>query len=82
MSDDKAHTHSAYTRKRSGNRQVIWLEIGRGRLDADQAFHGLLDRVPIGGFDGYVYFAPIGTLPPNPEPKPQHPSLAAEDQED
>ncbi|WP_263356147.1 hypothetical protein [Acidicapsa ligni] len=47
----------------------MWLEIGNGRLDSDGIFHGFLDRTPIGGFSGYVYFAPVGTTPAEPEPE-------------
>jgi hypothetical protein len=68
MTDDKAPTHSAFARRRLGKRHFTWLEIGKGRLDIDLKFHGILDRLPIGGFDGYVYFAPIGTTPLEPEP--------------
>ncbi len=73
MTDSKAPTHSAFTRKRLGKRHFTWLEIGNGRLDTDGTFHGFLDRTPIGGFDGYVYFAPIGTTPPDVEPQPDRP---------
>jgi hypothetical protein len=69
MPDEKAPTHVAYAMKRLSKTRFIWLEIGRGRLDKDGVFHGFLDRMPIGGFTGYVYFAPIGTQPPLPEPE-------------
>ena len=49
--------------------RFIWLEIGKGRLDSDGAFHGFIDRLPVGGFSGYVYFGRIGTEPPAPEPE-------------
>jgi hypothetical protein len=78
MADPKAPTHSAFTRKRLGKRHFTWLEIGKGRLDSDGIFHGILDRTPIGGFDGYVYFAPIGQEPPDPEP--ERPSTVSTDE--
>lgn len=68
MTDNKAPTHSAFARRRVGKRHFVWLEVGKGRLDSDGIFHGLIDRAPIGGFDGYLYFAPIGHEPPDPEP--------------
>jgi hypothetical protein len=77
MADPKASTHSALTRKRLGKRHFTWLEIGKGRLDGDGKFHGFLDRLPIGGFDGYVYFVPIGQEPP--EPEPEQPRQTSED---
>jgi hypothetical protein len=63
-----------------GRRHLTWLEIGKGRLDSDGIFHGLLDRSPLGGFDGYVYFAPIGQQPPDPEP--ERPGQTPEDRDD
>ena len=50
-----------------------WLEIGTGRDDQDGAVHVFLDRMPIGGFTGYVYLAPIGVKPPITEPHPERP---------
>jgi hypothetical protein len=79
MTDDKDPTHAAFVRKRMGKRHHVWLEIGKGRLDSNGIFHGLLDRMPIGGFDGYVYFAPVGEQPP--EAEPQHPGQNSEDEE-
>jgi hypothetical protein len=78
MADSKAPTHTAYSRQRISKTRSIWLEIGKGRLDGNGVFHGLLDRMPIGGFSGYCYFAPIGAAPP--EEEPQRPDDAAEDQ--
>lgn len=69
MADDKNPTHVAYAKKRLTRTQFVWLEIGRGRLDNNGVFHGLLDRMPIRGFDGYVYFAPIGEPPPQAAPQ-------------
>ena len=33
-------------------------------------------RLPIGGFTGYFYLAPVGTQPPVIEPAPQRPVQA------
>lgn len=83
MSDDKAApTHTAYALKREGKRSARWLEIGKGRYDPHTgAFHGFLDRTPIGGFNGYVYFSPNGVNPPEPELPPQRPDSPGEDEE-
>jgi hypothetical protein len=44
------------------------------RLGPDSGIiHVLLDRTPIGGFNGYVYLLPIGIEPPLPEPEPHRP---------
>jgi hypothetical protein len=67
MADNKAPTHVAYTKKWLTKKQFVWLEIGKGRQDGDGTFQSFLDRLPIGGFNGYVYFAPIGALPPEPD---------------
>jgi hypothetical protein len=69
MTESKAPTHIAYVRKRITKNRFVWLQMGKGRLDSDGVFHGLLDLLPIGGFDGYVYFAPIGKEPPAAEPQ-------------
>jgi hypothetical protein len=69
MADSKAPTHAAYVMKRLSKTRFVWLEVGKGRLDGDGVFHGFLDRTPIGGFSGYVYFAPIGAAPPEAEPQ-------------
>jgi hypothetical protein len=75
MADSTEPTHNAFTLKREGKRYGRWLEIGTGRLDSAGIFHGNLDRLPIGGFNGYVHFAPIGTHPQLPEPeRPAKPS--------
>jgi len=69
MADTTAPTHTAFVKKYLTKKQYVWLEIGAGRLDKNGVFHGLLDRTPIGGFNGYVHFAPIGQKPPEAEPE-------------
>jgi hypothetical protein len=60
--------------------KLCWLDIGTARLDSNGVMHAFLDRTPIGGFNGYVYFAPIGARPPLPEPdRPAQPSDEEED---
>ena len=77
---DKTPTHTAFALKREGKRHGRWLEIGTARQDSTGVIHAFLDRTPIGGFNGYVSFAPIGTAPPLPEPeRPAHPSAEEED---
>jgi hypothetical protein len=79
MTDSKSPTHTAFAMKRINKNRSLWMEIGKGRLDSNGAFHGLLDRLPIGGFTGYVHFARIGTEPPGPEP--QRPDDTGEEEE-
>lgn len=80
MADSNAPTHTAFAMKREGKKFGRWLEIGTGRLDNAGVFHAFLDRTPIGGFNGYVHFAPIGTAPPEPEPQPQRPASDADEE--
>jgi hypothetical protein len=43
--------------------------------------HLFLDRMPIGGFSGYVHLSPKGTTPPAPVPvRPEQPFPAAEEE--
>jgi hypothetical protein len=67
MPEDNAPTHIAFVKKHYTKKLFVWLEVGKGRLDNKGHFHGMLDRLPIGGFTGYVCFVPIGSSPPEPE---------------
>ena len=69
MADSKAPTHTAFALKREGKKHGRWLETGTARQEETGVIHLFLDRTPIGGFNGYVYLAPIGTQPPQPEPE-------------
>lgn len=78
----KAPTHTARALKRVGRRFTRWLEIGTGRQGEDGAFHAYLDRTPIGGWTGYVHFAPIGAEPPQlPPQRPAQPPPPTDDDE-
>lgn len=80
MADSKTPTHTAFALKREGKRLGRWLEIGTARADKDGVMHVFLDRMPIGGFNGYAYLSPIGIQPPLPEPEPPRPA-SGEDEE-
>jgi hypothetical protein len=57
MADPAAnHTHTAYALKREGKRHGKWLEVGGARQDSNGVIHLFLDRLPIGGFNGYAYW--------------------------
>jgi hypothetical protein len=81
--DAKAPTHIAWTAKREGRklRLLRWLEVGAARLDKNGIGHVFIDRMPVGGWTGYVYLAPIGTPPPSPDPQPQRPGESDEDED-
>jgi hypothetical protein len=78
MADDQAPTHIAYAKKYYTKKLFAWLEIGKGRLDKNGQFHGMLNRLPILGFNGYTCYVPIGQHPP--EPEPERPDDAGEDE--
>jgi hypothetical protein len=69
MDENRAHTHTAFALRRIGKTYGKWLEIGGARQDASGVIHLFLDRMPIGGFNGYAYLAPIGKEPPLFEPE-------------
>jgi len=74
MADDtdnsaKAPTFTALAFKREGKKSGRWVEIGSARKQDEQdgGIRVYLDRLPIGGFTGYVYLSPIGDeLPADP----------------
>ena len=77
-------THTAYAVKREGRRlrYMRWLECGMARVDQNGVVHVFLDRMPIGGFTGYVYLSPIGTPPPSADPQPQRPGEKDDEDEE
>jgi hypothetical protein len=78
----KTPTHTAFALKRTTRRHGHWLEIGKARMDPDGGAHVFLDRLPVGGFNGYVYLSPAGTPPPAVDAEPQRPARFGEDDED
>jgi hypothetical protein len=77
----ESRSHIAYALKQDGGKFSRWLEIGSGRVDSGTA-HVFLDRLPIGGFNGYVCLAPIGIAPPNLKAAPRRPAPPGADDED
>jgi len=77
-------THTAFTVKREGRRLKLlrWLEVGAGRLDQNGVVHVFLDRLPVGGFTGYVYLAPAGSPPPSSDPQPLRPGETGDDDDE
>ena len=69
MAESKAPTHTAFALKREGKTYGRWLEVGNARQDADGIIHLFMDRLPIGGFNGYVFIAPKGMQPEFTEPE-------------
>lgn len=79
MADPKARTHTAYSMQRIGKKFGPWLEVGSGRIDQD-GIHVFIDRLTVGGWNGYVRLVPRGA--PLPLPQPQRPAPAADDEEE
>jgi hypothetical protein len=70
-------SHVAWARHRTRHR-ADWLEIGTGRFEKDErtglfSAHIQLNRMPLGGFDGYVVLRPPGIIPPAESVMPQRP---------
>lgn len=80
----KTPTHTAFTAKREGRRLKFlrWLEVGVARLEKDGVVFVHLDRLPVGGFTGFVYLAPVGSPPPSSDPQPQRPGETSDDEEE
>lgn len=74
MTDSRTPTHTAFALRREGKKHGRWLEVGTARQESSGVMHLFLDRMPIGGFSGYVHLSPKGTTPPAPEPvRPEQP---------
>jgi hypothetical protein len=80
MAENATPTHNAFVKKFFAKKLFVWLEVGKGRQDKDGHFHGMLDRLPIGGFNGYVRYVPFGEKPP--EPEPERPDTATDEEEE
>lgn len=81
--DTREKTHTAFAVRREGKKFFRWIEIGQARYDPHSGVgHLFLDRLPVGGFNGYVYLSPHGVEPPPPEPEPQRPGGQAEESEE
>ena len=80
--NDQIRTHTAWAIKREGKKMRRLLEIGSGRIDKEtNRVHVFMDRLPIGGFTGYVLLSPIGELPSVPEPLPRRPDQPEDEDE-
>jgi hypothetical protein len=76
--DDKPpFTHTAWILKtelvRKGRRVGRWIDEGVARVEPDGSVNVYLHSLPIGGFDGRIHLAKIGTSPPDVMPAPQRP---------
>jgi hypothetical protein len=84
MADEK-FTHEAIARHRI-HKNFDWVEIGKARFEKDPetgavTCHLVMDRMPIGGFDGYVRMSPYGTPRQSASLQPQRPGEPSEEDE-
>lgn len=80
-SGEKPRTHTAWAIQQQRVRRIAFtraLEIGQGRIDAD-GVHLFLDRLPLGGFSGYVKLLPNG-VKPSTAAIPQRPGDEGDDE--
>jgi hypothetical protein len=82
MTDSQAEkspfTHTAWILKteliRKGRRVGRWIDEGVARAEPDGSMNIYLHSLPIGGFDGRIHLAKIGSAPPDDVmPAPQRP---------
>ena len=75
--DKLPFTHTASILKteliRKGRRVGRWIEEGVARVEPDGAINVYLHSLPIGGFDGRIHLAKVGTNPPEVMPAPHRP---------
>jgi hypothetical protein len=84
--DDKPpFTHTAWILKtefvRKGRRVGRWIDEGVARVEPDGTVNVYLHSLPIGGFDGRIHLAQIGTNPPDVMPQPKRPGEAGDEEE-
>jgi hypothetical protein len=80
---DRPFTHTAWILKtelvRRGRRVGRWIEEGVARIEPDGDVSWVhLHSLPIGGFDGRICLAKIGTSPPDVMPSPPRPGDEAD----
>jgi hypothetical protein len=86
QADKPPFTHTAWILKtelvRKGRRVGRWIDEGVARVNADGSADVYLHSLPIGGFDGRVHLALLGTSPPDVMPAPQRPGSESDDTAD
>ena len=86
--DKPPFTHTAWILKtdiiRRGRRLGRWIEEGDARVEPDGSVNVYLHSLPLGGFNGRIHLAKIGTSPPDimSMSAPQRPDTAGDGEED
>jgi hypothetical protein len=75
MAEAKEPTHTAYALKRETRLRSRPIEIGHAQVgkSVDDPIHVYLDRVPVGGWSGHLFLAPVGIKPPELHMEPERP---------
>jgi hypothetical protein len=83
--DKPPFTHTAWILKtdiiRKGRRLGRWIEEGVARFELDGSVNVYLHSLPIGGFNGRIHLAKIGTNPPDVMPAAQRPGAVGGDED-
>jgi hypothetical protein len=83
QTDKPPFTHTAWIPKteiiRKGRRGGRWIDEGVARVEPAGSINVFLHSLPIGGFDGRIHLAKIGTPPPDIMPAPQRPDADGDD---
>jgi hypothetical protein len=86
--DKPPFTHTAWILKteviRKGRRLGRWIDEGVARVEPDGSVNVYIHSLPIGGFNGRIHLAKIGTPPPDimSNSSPQRPDAAGDGEED
>ena len=86
--DKPPFTHTAWILKtdiiRKGRRLGRWIDEGVARVETDGSVNVYLHSLPLGGFNGRIHLAKIGTRPPDTMSMsaPQRPDTAGDGEED
>ena len=86
MADSGKFTHRAIARNRIRT-SFDWVEVGKGRFEIDpetgsvDSAHIVLDRLPVGGFDGYVRLLSFDTPLPSISSNPHRPGAQSDGDE-
>jgi hypothetical protein len=83
--DKLPFTHKAWILKtdaiRKGRRFGRWIEEGDARSRPDGSIDIYLHSMPIGGFDGHIHLAKVGTRPADIMSEPQRPDAGGDGQD-
>jgi hypothetical protein len=84
--DKPPFTHTAWILKteliRKGRRVGRWIDEGVARVEPDGSVNVYLHSLPLGGFDGRIHLAKIGTNPPHIMSASQRPGATGDSEDE